>query len=91
MNYFDPDGRLGSPNSPSTMGPYVLPYLMNPDFALRYEYPGNVSAALQQGYPGRGGLSLSEVVFNDTLRLGKKRHSMRRHLVSAVEVGILRA
>lgn len=30
--------------------PYVLPYLMNPDFALRYEYPGNVSAALQQGY-----------------------------------------
>jgi hypothetical protein len=63
IDHFDSDGRCPE-NSSSTAGPYVLPYLSNPDWALRYENPANISTVLEQGYPANGNLSPSDVAFN---------------------------
>jgi RHS repeat-associated protein len=67
INGFDSDGRCSlDENSSQGGGPYLLPYLSNPDWALRYESPGNVSTVFQQGYPANGNLSPSHVAFNSS-------------------------
>src|SRR5439155_10572230 len=43
---------------------FVLPYLMNPDFAIRYEYPSVVDSVLRRGFPANGNLSPWDVAFN---------------------------
>jgi len=62
VNTFDPDGRISK--ELYGQGPFVLPYLSDSDFVLRYENPANVSSVFQQGYPANGNLSPSDVAFN---------------------------